>query len=75
LSRAPRRMGNEGRHVRLQVKAGRAEFDVVWWNGGDEQWPVGTFDLAFTPEVNEFNGRTNVQLKLLDWRPHPRQDR
>jgi hypothetical protein len=27
------------------------------------------FDLAFTPQLNEFNGRVSVQLKLLDWRP------
>jgi hypothetical protein len=31
---------------------------------------VGTkFDLAFAPQVNEFNGRRTVQLKVLDWRP------
>jgi hypothetical protein len=26
-------------------------------------------DLAFAPQVNEFNGRGGVQLKVLDWRP------
>jgi len=30
---------------------------------------VGQFDLAFAPSINEFNGRTTVQLKVLDWRP------
>jgi len=29
----------------------------------------GQFDLAFAPQVNEFNGRRPVQLKVLDWRP------
>jgi hypothetical protein len=29
---------------------------------------VGAFDLAFAPQVNDFNGRTTVQLKVLDWR-------
>jgi len=73
LARAPRRMGAEGRHVTLQIQAGRprerAEWDAVWWDGGDQRWPVDTFDLAFTPDVNESQGQTRVQLKILDWRP------
>ncbi len=69
LSRAPRRMGAAGRHVKLQVRAGRTEWEAVWWEGGDQRWPVDTFDLAFTPEVNVYNDQTRVQLKVLDWRP------
>jgi hypothetical protein len=42
--------------------------EAVWWNGGDKPLPVGKFDLAFQPQLNEFNGRTSVQLKVLDWR-------
>jgi hypothetical protein len=30
---------------------------------------VGRFDLAFAPQVNAFNGRRTVQLKVLAWRP------
>jgi single-stranded-DNA-specific exonuclease len=70
LARAPRRIGREGSHVKLQIAVGRDTWDAVWWNGGDQRWPVDTFDLAFTPEINEYNGRTSVQLKVLDWRPH-----
>lgn len=69
LTRAPRRMGVEGRHVKMQVRLGRDEWEAVWWEGGDQHWPVDTFDLAFTPELNEYNGQTRVQLKVLDWRP------
>jgi single-stranded-DNA-specific exonuclease len=46
-----------------------ATFEAVWWNAGNGSLPVGRFDLAFAPAVNEFNGRTTVQLKVLDWRP------
>jgi single-stranded-DNA-specific exonuclease len=42
--------------------------EAVWWNSGDKPLPVGKFDLAFQPQTNEFNGRTSVQLKVLDWR-------
>jgi hypothetical protein len=34
----------------------------------DKSLPVGNFDLASAPSVNEFNGRRTVQLKVLDWR-------
>ena len=60
LARAPRRIGADGRHVKLQIQSGREQWDAVWWEGGEQHWPVNTFDLAFTPEVNEFNGQTRV---------------
>jgi len=43
-------------------------FEAVWWNVGDKPLPVGPFDLAFQPQINEFNGKRTVQLKVLDWR-------
>jgi single-stranded-DNA-specific exonuclease len=63
------RMGNEKQHVKLWVTDGRITHEAVWWNGGTKSLPVGTFDLAFSPQVSEFNGRRTVQLKMLDWRP------
>jgi len=27
------------------------------------------FDLACTPQVNSYDGRRTVQLRVLDWRP------
>jgi hypothetical protein len=30
--------------------------------------PVGRFDLAFAPQINQYNGKRAVQLKVLDWR-------
>jgi hypothetical protein len=42
--------------------------EAVWWGAGNESLPVGNFDLAFTPQVNVYNGQRNVQLKVLDWR-------
>ena len=63
------RMGSEKQHVKLWVTDGRATHDCVWWNAGKDSLPVGRFDLAFAPQVNEFNGRRALQLKVLDWRP------
>jgi single-stranded-DNA-specific exonuclease len=62
------RMGAQKQHVKLWVKDDATTHEAVWWNGDDKSLPVGKFDLAFAPQVNEFNGRRTVQLKVLDWR-------
>ncbi len=59
------RMGATKQHVKLWVSDGAVTHEAVWWNAG--ALPDGKFDLAFAPGVNEFNGRTTVQLKVLDW--------
>ena len=64
----PLRMGANKQHVKLWVTDGTATHEAVWWNAGNGSLPGGKFDLAFAPGVNEFNGRTTVQLKVLDWR-------
>ena len=65
------RMGNEKQHVKMWVTDGRAGHEAVWWNAGNGSLPVGKFDLAFAPQINDHNGRRTVQLKVLDWRPVP----
>lgn len=62
------RMGANQQHVKLWVTDGTAVHEAVWWNAGQGKLPVGRFDLAFVPGINEFNGRQVVQLKVLDWR-------
>jgi single-stranded-DNA-specific exonuclease len=62
------RIGANKQHVKLWVTDGAVTHEAVWWNAGNGPLPVGKFDLAFAPSVNEFNGRTTVQLKVLDWR-------
>lgn len=68
-ARPLQRMGADKQHVKLWITDGTATHEAVWWNGGKQSLPVGKFDLAFAPQVNEFNGRRAVQLKMLDWRP------
>jgi single-stranded-DNA-specific exonuclease len=62
-------IGAEKRHVKMWVTDGMATHEAVWWNGGEASLPVGRFDLAFAPQINQFNGNRTVQLKVLDWRP------
>jgi single-stranded-DNA-specific exonuclease len=67
-SRPLQRMGAEKQHVKMWVTGGGVTHECVWWGAGKSSLPGGKFDLAFAPQVNEFNGRTTVQLKVLDWR-------
>lgn len=68
-ARPPLRMGKDNQHVKLWVSAGGSTLEAVWWNCRDTPLPGDRFDLAFTPSINEFNGRRSVQLKVLDWKP------
>ena len=68
LARPAFRMGGEQQHARLHVTDGRDTRQAVMWNVRDGKLPAGRFDLAFTPQVNEFNGSRTVQLRVLDWR-------
>ena len=63
------RIGAEKRHVKMWVTDGLATHEAVWWNSGEKSLPVGKFDLAFAPQINQFNGNRAVQLKVLDWQP------
>ncbi len=69
LRRPPLRMGREQQHLKLWIMDGDSVMEAVWWGGNGKPCPEGTFDLACTPQINEFNGRTVVQAKVLDWRP------
>ncbi|MEO7678482.1 MAG: DHHA1 domain-containing protein, partial [Verrucomicrobiota bacterium] len=67
--RTPQRMGKQNQHAKFWVGSGGKILEAVWWNCGEAPLPKVTFDLAFTPQINEFNGNCSVQLKILDWRP------
>ncbi len=62
------RVGGDKQHVKMWVTDGNATHEAMWWRAGNEFLPVGTFDLAFGPEINSYNGTHGVQLKVLDWR-------
>ncbi len=77
-ARPLQRIGADKQHVKMWVTdtpsppggygaAGGTVLEAVCWNGGDESLPVGKFDLAFVPQINQFNGNRSVQLKVLDW--------
>jgi single-stranded-DNA-specific exonuclease len=68
-ARPLQRMGAEKKHAKLWITDTQHTHEAVLWNVGNGPLPVGRFDLAFAPQLNEFNGANRVQLKVLDWRP------
>jgi single-stranded-DNA-specific exonuclease len=69
--RSLQRMGADKQHVKMWVTDGSITHEAVWWGAGSVAPPSPCFDLAFAPQINEYNGRRTVQLKVLDWRPAP----
>lgn len=60
-------MGENKNHLRLTVKAGGREFTCIRWQEGDISLIVGdSLDVAFHPQINEFNGQISVQLIVDD---------
>jgi single-stranded-DNA-specific exonuclease len=67
--RPGQRMGPDKKHARLWITDGVDTREAIMWGVGENALPSGRFDLAFTPQLNDFNGARSIQLKVLDWRP------
>jgi len=62
-----RLMGENLNHLRLKCTVGNKEFTCVRWKEGDISLVAGdTIDLAFHPQINEYNGSVSVQLVIDD---------
>ena len=62
-----RLMGSDNSHLRLIMGKDAYEFTSVWWSKGDIPLSAGDVaDIAFHPQVNEFNGNISVQLIIDD---------
>ena len=62
-----------GKHSRLRIEKTGTYLDCIYFGMPAEDLGVkeGMYvDVAFEPQVNEFRGKSNVQLQLHDIRPH-----
>jgi single-stranded-DNA-specific exonuclease len=66
-----RRMGREGTHRKLTVRADGADetLPVVWFGGADAELPPGPLDLVYTLNINEYKGDRSLQLMYVASRP------
>lgn len=53
------------KHLKLEFQAGRQRLGAIYFNGAIDPLPRPPWDLAFTIERNEFNGRTDVQIQVV----------
>lgn len=61
-----------GKHLKLIINKWGSEFECVFFSATSDQLGVkdgDLLDIAFTPQINTFHGRTNVQLLVSDVRP------
>ena len=70
----PRTMGQDGSHMKMFVSDGGVRHCAIAWGAGDQ---LVTFkrsnvslDIAFSPQINEWQGTQSVQLILKDWEIH-----
>jgi single-stranded-DNA-specific exonuclease len=68
-ARPPQRLGKTQQHIKMWVTDGQSTQEAIWWNFDAGRLPDGRFDLAFTPQIHQFNDRRWPQLKMLDWKP------
>lgn len=53
------------KHLRFDFQAGRQKVPAIFFNGAMDQLPRGPWDVAFTVERNEFNGRVDAQMQIV----------
>ncbi len=60
-------MGSTKEHLKLIIDTPRGQKDCVWWSRGDLPLVAGDkIDIAFAPQLNTFNGTTDIQLIIKD---------
>jgi single-stranded-DNA-specific exonuclease len=60
-----------GRHLKFFVQKNGRSYECVWWNQGKYVTMLqnlNSFDIAFRPELNVWQGRENIQLCIEDIR-------
>jgi single-stranded-DNA-specific exonuclease len=65
-----RRFGTLKQHAKFFVSDGAATQRVIWWNMPENLELPERFDLAYVPEIEEYNGTFGIQLRVLDLREH-----
>ncbi len=65
--RYARTVGREGNHLKMTLQAGANTFDAIAFRQGfwKEDMPE-RIDLVYRFEINEFNGRSSLQLNVKD---------
>jgi single-stranded-DNA-specific exonuclease len=73
LAEPSRRMGGGDRHLSARLTQHNIHIRAVAFGQGewcdDLNACEGPIDIAYRPVINDFAGRRNVEIQLVDWRP------
>jgi single-stranded-DNA-specific exonuclease len=65
-----RTVGAESKHLKLVVTDGQVTYDAIGFRLGHLHSNLpARVDLLYSFEMNEFNGRSSLQLNLKDLKP------
>lgn len=68
------KMGNDGQHIKLRVKDDNSRVFSAIGFSQTEKWQhlrIGDkIDIVYYVDTNEFNGRSEIQLKIIDIKTH-----
>ena len=75
VSGTPTAIGKEQDHLRMYVGDAETKLCAIEWGAADKlvslKQPHLALDIAFSPQINEWQGRQSVQLMLEDWQVRP----
>lgn len=78
LGNQPKRMGRGEKHLSVMLQQNEVRLRAVAFNQAEWVDPLseleGALDVAFRPVLNEYNGRRNVELQIVDWKPAAKID-
>lgn len=63
-----------GRHLKMRLESRGITLDAIWFSADAEETglcPGCRVDLVFYPQINEFRGRRDLQLQVVDLRVVP----
>lgn len=67
-----RTVGRQQQHLKLRLTDGRTMVDALWWRAADQVVALADWrmiDIAYTVNVDEYNGQRKVRLDVQDVRP------
>ncbi len=55
-------------HLKMRANSNNMSCDSIWFDRGDllEQLAGSTIDIVFSPQINHWNGKSSIQLKMKD---------
>jgi single-stranded-DNA-specific exonuclease len=69
----PKPIGKKGNHLTFYIKQGNASMRAVAFGMAEHLEQLATrgltFDIAFTPYINNFRGTDSLEVQILDLRP------